>query len=260
MSGQVPSRDSADDLERRRQEVKAARAWARKAHPFDRSRLQDDEADVIDDGTESDVALVAFPGTEDRLGVPAVDFFEQIAEWPVRRIYVRKLRPSLGIHHELGTTVPEIATSLRAMTHHHRRTVFLGTSLGGFHALLLGTLVGADVVLGINPVTSLFREVLDEAGDQRWDGSLAYTSAEWLRDYGDIPTLWAQHRSPRSVLHFAYRYRAYCVQAEHIAELPNVSLHPHFEYSPMNKLIAGGEMRSLLASLLWPEGNSPRQL
>jgi hypothetical protein len=131
----------------------------------------------------------------------------------------------------------------------------MGTSLGGFHALLFGTLVRADVVVGINPITSMQPSVLEEADDNRWDSLLERTSETWLNTYGDISALWERHPPPRAVVHYPYRYKAYSVQAERMAEWPNVTLVPHYENSPMDKIHHNGELRTLLSSLLWPDGD-----
>lgn len=253
----VSSPEDPAEIERRRQEAKAARTWARDAHPFDRSQPTDDAVEVFDDQTESDALLVAFPGAADRLGIPAVDFFESIADWSLRRVYIRKLLPSVGGPHELGRSVAEIAGSLAALSAGRRRTVFMGTSLGGFHALLLGTLVGVDAVVGINPITSIDRVVLDAAEDTRWEPLLEATSPEWVEAFGDIPRLWTRHPAPLAVVHYPYRYREYVGQAEHLAGQPNVELLPHYENSPMDKIHANGALRSTLAGLLWPGVEPP---
>lgn len=245
------------DVERRRRRVKERREWAKGAHPFDWSRELDPYQDLYDDESESDAALVALPGGMDRLYVPAVEFFEEAADWQLRRIYVRRLAPMVEDPHLLGKNVTEIARSLSDLTKRHRRTVFVGTSLGGFHALLFGTLVRADAVLAMNPVTSVLPDVLEAAGDSRMDDMLRRTSASWLSTYGDMVKLWERHPAPLTVMHYPYRERLYAVQAEHIADQPNVIAVPHYEHAPVLKLKQSGELRRLLASLLWPEVSPP---
>jgi hypothetical protein len=247
---EVPSTD--DETELRRQEAKAVREWARDAHPFDRLRRQDAAQELFDDETRSDAILIAFPGAADRLGMPSVDFFEQIADWHLRRVYIRNLVAAIERPHSLGSTVLEIAESLSELTRGYRRTVFIGTSLGGFHALLFGTLANADAVVGVNPITSIQPSVLEEAGDDRWDALVQRTSEAWMSAYGDISRLWERYPSPRVVIHYPDRYKAYAVQAERMAEWPNVTLVPHHENSPMDKIHHSGELRELLGTLLWP--------
>ncbi len=57
----------------------------------------------------------------------------------------------------LGDTVQEVAASLRSVVAEHRcRRVFvLGSSMGGYAALLFGALLGADGVLAFNPQSLL---------------------------------------------------------------------------------------------------------
>jgi hypothetical protein len=159
--------ETPTEIEQLRRQAKAAREWAKGAHPFDRSQPLDPEQDIYDDGAESDAVLVAMPGTADKMLIPAVEFFETIDDWQLRRIYIRRLSPMLELPHQLGTSVPEIAESLRELVKGYQRVVFMGTSLGGFHALLFATFVQPDAVVLINPVTSVLRHVLDKAGDTR---------------------------------------------------------------------------------------------
>jgi hypothetical protein len=240
-----------DQIEQLRRHAKAAREWAADAHPLDRTQRQELHREIYDDNSEADALLVCFPGAADRLGVPGVDFFEAIQGVPTRRIYVRHLVAATGRPHSLGSSTEEISNSLRGLAAQHQRTVYFGTSLGGFHALLFGTLVPADAVLVVNPITSMRQDVLDAAGDGRWQAILEGTSTSWMETYGDIGDLWRRGvQAPRVITHYPYRNQIYATQSERIAELPNVVAVPHFEHSPMHKLLANGELRRVLEHLL----------
>jgi hypothetical protein len=245
-----------DDRAKRRAEARAARDMERVSHPFDRTLPLDPVCDVYDDGYPSYDVLLCFPGAADRLGMPSVKVFEAIADFPVRRVYVRHLVAALKQPHQLGGSVAEMTHSIERLLAGRRRTICLGTSLGGFHALLFGTLLRADAVLAVNPITSLRRDVLERGHDERWDDVLSRAAPVWLELFGDLPTLWERYPPPPVVLHYPYRYPAYAVQAEHIAELPNVTVVPHYENSPMDKLYDAGVLPEILHELLWPTGGA----
>jgi hypothetical protein len=241
-----------DPVEVRRRIAKARRETAKDAHPFDRALSQPPDQDLFDDETESDAVLVAFAGGVDRLGVAPVDFFEHFRDWQLRRIFVRRLSPMTGTPHTLGATTHQVAESLHSIVAGHKRSVFTGTSSGGFYALLFGTLVGVDGVVGIYPITSMRREVLDDAGDARWDELLAETPETWIESFGDIPRFWETHPAPAVVAHYPYGTRVYAVQADHIADAPNVIRIPRREDDPRQALSNGQSIYHHITQMLWP--------
>ena len=229
---------------------KLAAEQAKLAHPFDRSRTYDDAQEIFDDERPSGSALVAFGGGGDKLKVAPVDFFDLMADLPVRRIFIRKLG-ALGTRpHVLGSSVQEVSESLHNLLAPNSRKVFLGVSLGGFNALVLGALLNAKAVAVVDASTSWNSENRQAWGDDRDGGAADTLSPEWLEEFGDVPTIWRRFPPPPVVVHYPYRNSLLRSHAEHLAGWPNVRLVPHFEHMPMYKICEDGSLRRWLRAAL----------
>jgi hypothetical protein len=188
--------------------------------------------------------LVAFPGGADKMGgIPTVDLFDQVDDLPVRRILLRGLTVPESGPHEFGTSVEEIAERLHALIECHTRVIFTGASIGGFLALLLGTMLRADALILFGPTTSLDPEFLRSVGDHRYDGSPFLQDPEWVARFADPTRLWETQRPPKIVLHFGYRNESTRPHAERLASFPNVTLNPHYERTLMAKIRDDGTLR-----------------
>lgn len=237
-----------------RRSRKAAAEAAKYAHPFDRSRTYDDTQTVFDDGRTAPAVLVTFGGGGDKLKVAPVDFFDLMGDLPVRRLFLRKLSLAGTVPHDLGDSVAALAKSLANTIAAHDRKIFLGVSLGGFNAMLLGTLLGVDRVIVVDPTTTLKPSVLEAVGDERGGGAEADLPPDWVAEFGDLPTVWERHPPPPVVLHYPYRDPVLRGHAEHIAHLPHVRPVPHLEHMPMYKICGNGSLQRWLTGALGLEG------
>lgn len=234
------------DLRRQR---KLDRERARRAHPFGRHLDHDQPRDLYDDEAQVAPVVVAFSGHEELLGGSApVDVFDAFADLCVRRIYVRNL---IGHgHHSLGSSLDGVVASMRALLTGHQPQVFIGTSMGGYLALVMASLLRVPYVIAINPTTTLSPEHREEAGDERWPEISQFLTSDLLGPFADVADAWRSgHFAPEVQLHFSYRNDVLRFQAEHVAAFPNVHLNPHFEYLPMPKIRGDGTLRRQLADM-----------
>ena len=137
-------------------------------------RVADDEstgflAELTDDDGP---VLVVFGGLNRTLGLgmPPFEFFRLLENVDCGKLYVRDLDQVFYQHgvHGLGDSIPAVADSLREMLAGHRSVSFVGNSSGGFAALTLGALVGADRVVAFSPQTFLSRTLRWFHRDDRW--------------------------------------------------------------------------------------------
>jgi pimeloyl-ACP methyl ester carboxylesterase len=104
------------------------------------------------------------------------EFLSVTETFPVKRLFVRDPRQAwyhCGVPQH-GWTLVSVADSLRELIAQHDvdRLVVVGSSAGGYAALVLGTLLGADTVLCFSPQTVLDLQILAEMDDHRWDSVL----------------------------------------------------------------------------------------
>jgi pimeloyl-ACP methyl ester carboxylesterase len=101
------------------------------------------------------------------------EFLSVTETFPVKRLFVRDPRQAwyhCGMPRH-GWTLVSVAASLRSLIAEHDvdRLVVVGSSAGGYAALVFGTLLGADTVLCFSPQTVLDLEILADMDDHRWD-------------------------------------------------------------------------------------------
>ena len=143
-----------------------------------------------------------------------------------------------------------------------QRLVVTGNSAGGYAALVFGTLLGADTVLGFSPQTVLDLDLLRGWGDDRWERRITK-----LMDEGRIPSRWldlrealpaaeplpgASRSGTTCELYFDAELELDRLHAEHIADVPGVHLHPRKggEHKLARELRQSGELEEVLQRAL----------
>jgi len=186
----------------------------------------------LDMGRDSGTLLIAFGGMRGQIGMPPFEFFKATGGIPVKRLFVRDLLQA-WYHRGIpghGSTIPEVAESLGALVAAHDvdRLVVAGNSAGGYAALLFGTLLGADTVLGFAPQTVLELDALAAMDDHRWDEQLSELIADGALDprWTDLRTALPPVRRADThyELYFDDSFRADRLQAERMAELEGATL------------------------------------
>lgn len=189
--------------------------------------------------SDSSTLLLAFGGMKGKLDIPPFEFFGLTGEMPIKRLFVRDLEQAWyhrGVRRH-GATIPQVAADLERLLGNHRieRLVVVGTSAGGYAALLFGSLLGADRVLCFGPQTSIDLDVLGAMDDHRWDERIGE-----LRSAGDLDSAWTDLRSAlpkarvaetRYELFFDDSYLPDRLHAERLDGIEGVQLRP----------VAGGE-------------------
>jgi hypothetical protein len=187
----------------------------------------------LDLDRDSSTLLIAFGGMRGQLGMPVFEFFKATGGIPVKRLFVRDLRQA-WYHRGIpghGSTIEAVAESLGELIERHgvERLVVAGNSAGGYAAMLFGTLLGADTVLGFAPQTVIELDVLAGMDDHRWDEQLVALTAQ-----GALDPRWTdlRHALPgarqdgtRYELYYDDSYEPDRLQAERMAELDGVQLH-----------------------------------
>jgi hypothetical protein len=167
------------------------------------------------------------------MGMPPFELFKATATSPCKRLFVRDLRQS-WYHKGLpghGKNLLGVAETLRERIADHDidRLVVAGNSAGGYGALVFGTLLGADVVLGFGAQTVLNLDVLGEFDDHRYDERLGELFSAGALDpaWTDLRTALAPARvaDTRYRLYFDNTFAPDRLHAERLRELEGVRLY-----------------------------------
>ncbi len=187
----------------------------------------------LDMSADSSTLLVAFGGLAQEVGMPPFEFFGATGGLPVKRLFVRDPRQAwyhLGIIGH-GRSIEAVGDSLGRLIARHdvERLVVTGNSMGGYAALIFGTLLRADVALCFAPQTVVDLDVLGEMNDHNWDrrlGELRAANAleeRWL-DLGEaLPRVANGHT--RYEVYFDEGYRVDRLHAERIGGVPGTRLY-----------------------------------
>ena len=113
---------------------------------------------LLEEHPGSNALVVAFTSFGDAPGRPprSFEWCDLLAGLPCGRLYLRDTSQLWFQHGALGAgTTPEELTSFIVTVAKGRPILTLGSSMGGFAALLYGALAGARSVLAVSPQTSI---------------------------------------------------------------------------------------------------------
>jgi pimeloyl-ACP methyl ester carboxylesterase len=219
--------------------------------------LADAEVGVGRDFTkQSSTMLLVCSASSDALRLPPFAFLAVTSRIPARRLFARDVRQVWYQHgvSSFGDTIEEVAESLRVVQDAvgARRLVAVGHSAGGYAALMLGTLLGAERVVAFTPQAVIERTALAQLGDERWPRTLDRLDELGGPDerYADLRAALARDR--RAGTRYDVHYDPAVAPDERHALLldgvPGLELHTHdFEGSNLiRSLRATGELERIL--------------
>ncbi|WP_116127897.1 alpha/beta hydrolase [Lewinella sp. IMCC34183] len=200
--------------------------------------------------------LVSFGGIQQGLGMPVFEFFNSISDIPCDKIYLRDFHQAWyqkGVDAELDH-VDQVTTYLRDTIRekNYDNVCFLGNSMGGYAAILFGTLLNVDTVISFAPQTFIgrFRRLL--TFDRRWSGQLSdvYAYDRKRPEYFDLKEQLAAAApyATRINLYYSPQHRLDRKHAERLRESANVTLHPVDEggHAVVKVIRDRGELKSLI--------------
>jgi hypothetical protein len=188
----------------------------------------------LDMRPRSGTLLVAFGGMRGELGMPPFEFFKAAQGLAAKKLFVRDLRQA-WYHRGIpghGATLEECAAALRELIDgaHVERLVVAGNSAGGYAAMILGSLMEADVALCFAPQTVLDLGVLADMDDHRWDEQLRELLEAGVIDgrYVDVRSALADAPSGRTAfeVYFDEDFDVDRLHAERVGAVAGVTLHP----------------------------------
>jgi len=199
-----------------------------------RQALDDRELPVsLDMDSDSRTLLVALGGQRLRIGMPPFEFFRSTGNIPCKRLFVRDVNQSwyqMGLPGYARNFVG-VADALRELIAEYdvERLVLAGASSGGYAALAFGTLLGADLVLGFAPQSTVDLDKLHEIGDHRYDDRLREVTAagvidpDWIDLRGQLQA--ARIADTRYHIYFAESLRPDRLHAERLRGLEGLRLY-----------------------------------
>lgn len=196
--------------------------------------------DVLRDfSSPSPVLAITFGGMAMHVsGIPPFEFLNILsAAAPTKRLFLRDRYLAWyhrGIHGLTGE-VEGTAAAIDKIVEDTEATkvVMLGSSGGGYAALLFGCLLGVTEVHAFAPMTFISPDLRARYGERRRAKQLAtlLDSGRYRPEYGDLSPLFRRAPSPgtRFVIHYCRSHELDSVHAGRLASHPGVELRRYEE-------------------------------
>ena len=217
---------------------------------------------------ESDAALLIFGGMPitDTAWVP-FQFVQSTLSMPVNKVYLRDMHRS-WYHHGLrpdGVAIDDSAAFLmeNLIAQGVKRIVCIGSSAGGYAAMLFGHLINADEVHAFAPRTYVDVDNRlkydDFYMDQYVENLYGYELAQ--KEYFDLRTVFEARDNGRTnyFIHYTREIRNDCVNADHLLGVSRVYRHEYQEgaHRIARALRDNGHLDTLLDTAL--HGETPAE-
>ena len=201
--------------------------------------------------------LVAFGGIAGKVGILPFEFFNLTRDIEANKIYIRDLEQ---VWYQRG--LPDVATDIDGIASflaekreeiEPSRMVLVGNSMGGYAAIVIGTLLDADRVLAFAPQTFIDRPHRFMYRDRRWPEQMRHVHRAPNARYLDAkPLLRRLNPSCKTDIFYSRYDRLDRIHAERLNFAPNVHTHALGEggHSVIKHMRSSGALTSVVRDAL----------
>lgn len=202
--------------------------------------------------------LVSFGGIQQGLGVPVFEFFNSISDVPCDKIFLRDFHQAWyqkGVDAELDHVDKLIAYLREKITdNQYDKVCFIGNSMGGYAALLFGSILNVDCVIAFAPQTfvDMFNRLINR--DFRWQRQIfkMYGFKRKRKEFFDLKKYLSKNNLYTTELNLYYSSEHILDKkhAERLKNEKNIILHPIKEggHKVVKIVRDSGELKSLIKS------------
>lgn len=214
----------------------------------------------------SPILFTAFAGLQLEKKIPSFHGLHAVHPFPVNKLAVRDVRQMMYQRGFPGTdgTAASVGYLLREYVADRgfQATLTMGSSMGGYAALLYGWFMGADVVHAFAPLTLLPTRTIGQLMKLLIKGNrrLALANFRLLLDlridksWFDLTEILSQGNDRATTYHIYYgtHHSRDTIHAERMADVPGVVLHPYDsdDHQLATQIRDSGELSQMLATSL----------
>jgi len=175
---------------------------------------------------EASSTVIAFGGMSTQLGMAPAEFLKTFTKKNINTVFVKDFHQCwyqkglLGLSNDIQQTVEVIKERI---PEHQENIYTIGTSAGGFAAILFGVLLNADKIVAFGPQTILTEEIFQnyKSLDSR------FQDIDLESKFSDLKQVLETSEYSSSIyIHFAANHADDKAAAERLANLKNVHLYP----------------------------------
>lgn len=175
---------------------------------------------------DSNTTVIAFGGVATKFGMPPAEFLKSFTSRNVNTIFVKDFQQCwyqkglLGLSTDVRTTVEILK---RQIPDNQQNICTIGTSAGGYAAILFGVLMGANKIVAFSPQTIINKRVFNKF--KSFDSRL--NDIELGNEFTDLKGLLEKNKHTSLIhIHYSESHEIDKVAAERMQEFHNVELHP----------------------------------
>lgn len=181
----------------------------------------------------SDSLLVIFGGIKQGIGLPIFEFRNVLKNVVCDKVFVRDFNQAWyhkGIDSSINNlSVLESCLSDIITSHSYKRVVFLGNSMGGYAAILLGTLLNVNKVIAFSPQSFIDKINRYYYKDKRWASQLkkVYLNNKDQRKYYDLKRVLKKSKAKVLIdIFYSVNHNLDKIHSERLRKNKNVRLNP----------------------------------
>ncbi|MFT4803167.1 MAG: hypothetical protein ACJA2S_004807 [Cyclobacteriaceae bacterium] len=191
------------------------------------------EKGISSDIQNRDTLLVSFGGINQGLGMPVFEFARSIASVECDKLYLRDFAQQWyqkGIDSEIDN-IASLINLLKATINErkYKKVCFLGNSMGGYAAILFGTILNVDTIVSFSPQTYIDKWNRFLYWDRRWKQQISevHKNSMKISEYFDLRSCLSKHTYRTQIdIYYSPKHRLDKTYANRLKNLPNVNLKP----------------------------------
>lgn len=221
-------------------------------------KLNDYNKGILCDFNNRSNLLVSFGGIKQGIGVPMFEFFNSLKDLDCDKIYLRDFEQAWyfkGVDQEISN-FHELIEYLKYIINknNYRNVCFLGNSMGGFGALLFGSLLNVNKIIAFSPQTFIDFNNKLRFFDYRWISQIFKIYLQRNKDslYFDLLSIFQLNSFESNVhIYYSIQHRLDSLHSERLVVFNNVNLHPVEKkgHSIVKYLRDTGDLKIILSSI-----------
>lgn len=178
--------------------------------------------------------LVSFGGIKSGIGMPVYEFYKSLANLKCDKIFIKDVNQAWyhkGVNSEIDD-VNKLRNFLKSFIsiNSYSRIVFVGNSMGGYAAILFGSMLNIDHVLAFSPQTFIDKLNRFRFQDKRWSNELSYVYSRnsHQKKYYNLSSLLKKNKlSTIFDIHYSELNKLDSIHAQRLKNIDNINLYSY---------------------------------